>query len=108
MYVNKVWLRGHVRTHPKIRNISDRTKLTSFMISVMEEWEGRDGERKSHRNDVTVEVLGRDAESIFDKLSPGDWVTVDGYLRSEQYKGRTSLTVRVFNIDHETRNPSQT
>ena len=100
-YINKVWVGGVVKTHPKIRSISEKTKLTSFMISVLEKWDSPTGERKQHRNDIPIEVLGKEAEPAFVSLSPGDWVSVDGYLRSEQFKGRTQLRIRVFNISYE-------
>ncbi|MHC4647370.1 MAG: single-stranded DNA-binding protein [Planctomycetota bacterium] len=99
-YINKVWISGKVHTQPRIRNLSERTKLTSFMVSAMETWASRNGESKSHRNDILVEVLGKEAQPAFDGLSPGDWVSVDGYLRSEQFKGRTVLSVRVYNISY--------
>lgn len=100
-YINKVWLNGVVRTHPKIRKISEKTKLTSFVISVLEEWNSPSGEKRYHRNDVPVEVLGKEAEKTCELLRPGDWVSVDGYLRSETLKGKSQLRVRVFNISYE-------
>lgn len=101
LYINKVWINGKVRTHPRIRSISERTKLTSFVVSVVETWASPTGERKEHRNDIPVEVLGKEAEAVCAKLSPGDFVSIDGYLRSEQFKGRTQLRIRVFNITYE-------
>lgn len=100
-YINKVWLSGVVRTHPKIRKISEKTKLTSFAISVLEEWSTASGERKAHRNDITIEVLGKEAERACELLSPGDRVSIDGYIRSETFKGRQQLRIRVFNISYE-------
>lgn len=100
-YINKVWLNGVVRTHPKIRKISEKTKLTSFVVSVLEGWNSSSGEKRYHRNDVPVEVLGKEAEKACELLSPGDWVSVDGYLRSETFKGRPQLRIRVFNISYE-------
>ncbi len=100
-YINKVWLSGVVRTHPKIRKISEKTRLTSFVVSIFEEWESPSGEKRNHRNDVPVEVLGREAEKVCEHLRPGDWVSVDGYLRSETFKGKPQLRIRVFNISYE-------
>jgi single-stranded DNA-binding protein len=101
LHINKVWLSGTVRTHPQIRQLSEKTKLTSFSLSVLETWESRGGETKSHRNDIQIEVLGKEAQAAYDTLSPGKWVSVDGYLRSEQFKGRLQIKVRVFNIVYE-------
>lgn len=100
LYINKVWLNGVVHTQPRIRNISERTKATSFTMAIVEQWESRDGDQRNHRNEVVVEVLGRDAQAAFDNLNPGDWVSVDGYLRSDYYRGKSSLSVRVYNISY--------
>lgn len=99
LWINKVWLSGNVRTHPKIRNISEKTKLTSFVISVLETWISPTGEEKFHRNDIPIEVLGKEAETA-SRLSPGDEVSIDGYIRSEQLHGRTEFKVRVFKIHY--------
>ena len=74
--------------------------MTSFMISVIESWDTPNGP-KTHRNDICVEVLGKEAESVYENLSPGSWVHVDGYLRSEQFRGQTVTRVRVFKISYE-------
>lgn len=100
LYINKVWLSGTVRTHPRIRNLSEKTKLTSFTISVLETWIGPNGEEKTHRNDILIDVVGKEAIRAYDTLKPGDVVSVDGYLRSEQFKGRTVISVRVYNINY--------
>lgn len=100
MYINKVWISGKVHTHPRIRNISERTKLTSFTVSVLETWESKDGETRSHRNEIQVEVLGREAEVAYQTLAPGSWVSVDGYMRSEVFKGRQQIKIRVYNINY--------
>jgi len=103
LYINKVWLSGKVHTQPRIRKISEKTKATSFILATMESWESRNGDAREHRNEILVEVLGRDAQAVYDNLSPGDWVNVDGYMRSDQFKGRTAMSVRVYKITYEGR-----
>lgn len=73
--------------------------MTTFEMFTIESWTSRDGEIKTHRNIVTVEVLGRDSQMAFDRLHPGSHVAVDGYIRSAQLGGRTVMTVRVYNIE---------
>jgi len=99
--INKVWLEGEVRTHPKLRNISKSTKVTDFTVSVSEKWTTKTGEVREHKNVILVEVLGRDAEDVHENLSPGDRVLVDGYIRSNQLHGRDIISVRVFRIEYE-------
>lgn len=67
----------------------------------METWASKNGKQKSHRNDILVEVLGKEAQSAYEVLVPGEWVNIDGYLRSDQYKGKSILTVRVYNISYK-------
>ena len=71
------------------------------MLSVFESWESRGGELRYHRNDIPVEVLGKEAQRAYDTLRPNDRVAIDGYLRSEVFKGKDKITVRVFNISYE-------
>ena len=101
LYINKVWLSGIVKTHPQIRQLSENTKLTCFSLSTLETWESKCGETKSHRNDILIEILGKEADSAYSNLSPGKWVSVDGYLRTEQFKGKQQTKVRVYNITYE-------
>jgi len=99
--INKVWLEGEVRTHPRLRNLSQSTKLTAFTISVTERWASRTGEVREHKNVIPVEVLGKDAEDVHEALSPGDKVFIDGYIRSNQFQGRDVITIRAFRIGYE-------
>jgi hypothetical protein len=57
------------------------------------------GKTVSRANRITVEVLGRDAQRIVDEGKVGMWVTIEGYIRSEEYQGRTIIKVRTLNID---------
>ncbi len=99
--MNKVWLSGVVRTQPKIRSISERTRLTFFDVSIVETWTSPSGESKHHRNDIPVEVLGKDAERVYRELKAGMTVDIDGYLRTEIFRGRLAITVRTFFIQYE-------
>lgn len=99
--INRVWLEGVVKTHPKIRSMTEKTKVTAFIVSSLETWESPDGEPRSHRNDIPVEILGKDAEDASKIIKPGDKVKIDGYLRSDQYRGRSILKVRGYNIYYE-------
>jgi single-stranded DNA-binding protein len=112
LYINKVWLSGIVKTHPQMRQLSENTKLTSFSLSVLETWESSQGEARFHKNDILIEVIGKEAEASNANLSPGQWVSIDGYLRTEQFKGQLQIKVRVYNIIyeemHEERDGSET
>ena len=75
--------------------------MTSFTLSVLEKWESKSGEPRSHRSDIDIEVVGKQHEEVYENVRPGDWVQIDGYFRSEQFNGSTVITVRVFNIIYQ-------
>ena len=45
-------------------------------------------------------MLGKDAEIIYENLRAGMIVDIDGYLRTEIYRGKPVITVRVFSIQY--------
>lgn len=65
---------------------------------MMESWENAAGERRERKNTILVEIVGRDSARIAREAALGLWVTVEGYLRSEQFKGRDLKKVRTLSI----------
>ncbi len=62
-----------------------------------ESWRNDDGEQRERKNRITVEVVGRDS-AYAAKGKLGSWVTLEGYIRSEQFKGQDLIKVRTFSI----------
>jgi len=75
-----------------------RTKVTSFQLSTVESWRSGDGSVRERKNRVQIEVVGRDAEKIFREIRLGSWVTLEGYVRSEQFKGQDLMKIRTLSI----------
>lgn len=96
-YYNRCTLQGRIVSAPRMKDLSSSTKLTSFQLSMEESWISG-GQRRSRHNRITVEVVGRDARKVVDEARVGLWVTLEGYLRSEEYRGRTLIKVRTLNI----------
>lgn len=97
-YFNKIMLQGKVTSRPKIVSMNERTKLTAFQLTTIESWVNG-GQRKERKNRVQVEVVGRDAERVHGEARFGSWVTLEGYLRSETFKGQDLIKVRTFKIE---------
>jgi single-stranded DNA-binding protein len=66
---------------------------------MVESWLNPDGEMRGRKNRIVVEVVGRDAEKIAREAHLGAWVTIEGYIRSEQFKGQDLIKVRTLSID---------
>jgi len=66
---------------------------------MVESWLNPDGEARARKNRVLVEVVGRDAEKVAREARLGSWVTIEGYIRSEQFKGQDLTKVRTLSID---------
>lgn len=65
---------------------------------MVESWENASGERRERKNRILVEVVGRDSARIAKEVQLGSWVTVEGYIRSEQFKGQEITKVRTLTI----------
>jgi single-stranded DNA-binding protein len=66
---------------------------------MIEGWYNAAGERKERRNRVMVEVVGRDSAVIAKSVKLGSWVSIEGYIRSEQFKGQEFTKVRTLTVD---------
>lgn len=97
-YINRVWLQGRVVSTPTTKALNQRTKITSFLLSMVERWDNASGETKERKNRVTVEVVGKHAAAIAETARLGQWVTLEGYIRSELFKGQELTKVRTLTV----------
>ena len=65
---------------------------------MVESWNNAEGNRRERRNRVTIEVVGRDSEKVAKEAKLGSWVTLEGYIRSENYKGQLLTKVRTLEV----------
>jgi len=98
-YKNSLWLQGVVTSHPVVKSLSERTKVTAFYLTMVERWVNSSGEPRERKNRVLVEVVGRDSAYVAKNVEMGTWVSIEGYIRSEQFKGQEIIKVRTFCID---------
>ncbi len=94
--VNRVHLEGRVGTRPAGRKVSSTLRATTFRLVTVESWRGPDGP-KYHPNVLTVEVLGKDSGRALE-FSVGDWVTLDGYIRTEVRGTGEDVRIRTFSV----------
>lgn len=98
-YVNRLHLQGRVVSKPVIKSLNARTSLTAFQLSMVESWLNGDGTHRERRNRVNVEVVGKDSAEVAAKAKIGSWVTLEGYIRSEQFQGRDLTKVRTLAVN---------
>lgn len=98
-YINRTWLQGTVASTPTVNSLNPRTKLTSFQLCMVESWFNPDGELRTRKNRILVEVVGKDSERVAHEARLGSWVTLEGYIRSEQFKGQDLIKVRTLSVD---------
>jgi hypothetical protein len=66
---------------------------------LVESWENASGEYRERKNRVVVEVVGKDSSRIAELAHLGSFVTLEGYIRSELFKGAELMKVRTLSID---------
>tara|TARA_R110000751_G_scaffold305336_1_gene421700 strand:+ start:469 stop:843 length:375 start_codon:yes stop_codon:yes gene_type:complete len=92
--VNRVHLEGRVGTHPASRRVSSSLQATTFRLVTAESW---GDPAKYHPNVMTIEVLGKDSGRARE-FSVGDWVTLDGYIRTEVRGPGEDIRIRTFSV----------
>lgn len=66
---------------------------------MVESWTNASGESRERNNHITVEVVGKDSAKVAKEAKIGSWATIEGYVRSEQSKGRDIKKVRTLTIN---------
>ena len=98
IYLNRVFLQGKVLSSPTLKDLSSRTKVTSFLLSTRESWTNEAGQSRERFNLIGVEVVGKDAETVAANAAPGSRVTLEGYIRTDEVKGVHVTKVRTLSI----------
>jgi len=65
---------------------------------MIESWKNVTGEHRERNNTISVEVVGKDSAKVAREARLGSWATIEGYIRSEQVKGRDIKKVRTLTI----------
>lgn len=89
---------GIVVDEPKMMTLKNGQKLLSFTFLVIEHFTLANGTPGRHENYLTVEALGRQAESYYKDLVVGDRYQIKGYLRADNLNGVDKVRVRCFTI----------
>jgi single stranded DNA-binding protein len=94
--INKVWLSGLAITQPVLTKIAERTPLASFTLQINERFKDRSGTVQVKPNLIKIESLGKNADTVMDRVREGKRYIVDGYLRQDRYSDQDEVKVRSF------------
>ena len=96
--INKVWVSGLVITRPVLTRLTSKTMSASFQLQVNEKFIDRNGQTQYRPSNLTIESLGKSAESTAERVKMGSRYTVDGYLREEQSDHGVKIKIRTFAV----------
>lgn len=72
-----------------------------FTLQNNETYETHDGQKRLHKNFLTIEVLGKNVDRALRELSKGDRIHITGYVRNDELDGIERSRIRVFNFQRE-------
>lgn len=81
-----------------MKDLNQKTSLATFQLAMIESWQAVDGETKTRKNRITVEVVGKDCNRVMAEAKLGSRATIEGYIRSELWKGQHIIKVRTLTI----------
>jgi single-stranded DNA-binding protein len=96
---NFTFLTGTVISPPSFIPLANGKKALIFTLQNKEHYKLADGRAASHSNNITVEVLGKNADKYSSELKIGTRCNVVGYLRVDELKGQEKMRVRAFRIE---------
>ena len=80
---NSLHFVGMVANTPLARPAKNGIFLT-FMVQIVERWQGRDGSWKEEVTDVDLAIFGDQARELEASLKVGMWVDVEGKLQTQR------------------------
>lgn len=88
--LNKVFLIGRLGRDPEVRVTPNGNKVAGFSMAVAKEVEVKDGTRREETTWVDMEAWGKTVEYIEKYVKKGSNVHVEGRLKLEEWKDKTT------------------
>lgn len=103
MSINRVNISGNLTRDSELRATSSGMQIASFGVAVNDRRKNQSGEWKDYPNFIDCVMFGKRAESIFQYLTKGTKVAIEGKLRWSQWEKdgqkRSKLEVIVDEIE---------
>lgn len=88
--LNKVFLIGRLGRDPEVRVTPNGNKVAGFSMAVAKEVDVREGVKREETTWVDMEAWGKTAEYIEKYVRKGSSVHVEGRLKLEEWKDKTT------------------
>ena len=86
--LNRIMLMGHLTRDPSLKEIASGTNVANFGIAVNRRWNKKDGTKTEETLFIDCSAFNRLAELIYENLSKGDPIYIDGYLKTNKWKDK--------------------
>lgn len=96
--VNLAIVSGELVEDPVMHTLKNSKRILTFTLKVVEKFNLHDGSPGSHENYLTVEALGRNADTYKRDLVLGQRYQITGYLRVDDINGEERTRIRCFNV----------
>lgn len=96
---NFTFLTGTVVSTPSFVPLAHSKKALVFTIENREVFILSNGKSSSHKNLITVEVLGKNADKYAQEIAEGSRIQVVGYIRTDMMHSENKVRVRAFRIE---------
>jgi single-strand DNA-binding protein len=92
--VNKVILVGNLGRDAELRYTPGGAAVAKFSIATTEVWNDKGGQRQERTEWHTIDLWGKQAESLSEYLVKGKQVYVEGRLQTDEYTDKEGIKRR--------------
>jgi single-strand DNA-binding protein len=89
--VNKVILVGNLGRDAEIRYTPGGAAVSKFSIATTEVWNDKSGQRQERTEWHTIDLWGKQAESLSEYLLKGKQVYIEGRLQTDEYTDKEGI-----------------
>jgi single-strand DNA-binding protein len=101
LHFNSIVLSGRVVARPEMKYTQAGAGLLIIKVEADDEYEGRDGGKRSTTLKVDAIVWGKPATALKDSLHVGDEVILNGKLQSREWESKSGFTNVAHSISCE-------
>jgi len=99
--INHILISGEVFSTPSVVPLKNNKRMCIFTLQNNETYETHDGQKRLHKNFLTIEILGKNVDKAVADLAKGDRVHITGYVRNDELDGIERSRIRAFNFQKE-------
>ncbi len=89
--VNKVILVGNLGRDAEVRYTPGGAAVSKFSVATTEVWNDKSGQRQERTEWHTIDLWGKQAESLSEYLLKGKQVYIEGRLQTDEYTDKEGI-----------------